>query len=326
MVGNADDANGYLLYPDGSPRFRCLYTNGGNAGRHGLALGDSGRQRVRDLVAGGGAYTGSCGGAYLASLSQFDSGVEPSFYHVWPGRTRHAGLYDAWPGNFIPVGSPLLRYDSLGGDLYIDTLYLKGGPFGNDSLDWPEGTEVLLRYDTAGRVCRNRPSCWAWKGGDSTGRVVVLGTHPEGWYFGERPRLTKAVLPYALDGVAGPRIKGLLQNGVPREMNQPTGWDPAFIRLGDKQYHHFAFDIPAGWREMELRLSGDDTFDLSLYLKYGDSPSAAMLTTWARPLARTSSSASTRLRRADGSRPRNAAPRSRPTAIVASSIAAASTS
>lgn len=266
MVANLEDVNGYLLYPDGAPRFRCIFTNGGNAGRHGLALGDTGRQRIRDFVEQGGSYTGVCAGAYLASLSNLDSGIEPSFYHIWPGRTKHAGLYNAWVGNFIPLHSPLLRYDSFGGDFRIDSLYLNGGPFGNDSVDWPAGTEVLLRYDTSGTLCHNRPAGWAWKRTESTGRIVVLGTHPEGWYFGERLQLTKAMLAYALDGVAPPRLKGLLANGIPRRMDQPTGGDPSYIRLGDRQYHHFAFDLPPGTRELSLELDGDDSFDLSLYL------------------------------------------------------------
>ncbi len=266
MVANPDDANGYLLYPDGAPRFRCIFTNGGNAGRHGLALGDTGRQRIRDFVANGGSYAGVCAGAYLASVSNLDSGIEPSFYHIWPGRTRHAGLYNSWVGNFIPVSSPLLRYDSFGGDFYIDSLYLNGGPFGNDSIDWPAGTEVLLSYDTVRRICHNRPAGWAWKRSESAGRIVVLGTHPEGWYFGERLRLTKAMLAYALDGVGLPGLKGLLANGIPRQMNQPTGGDPAYIRIGDRQYHHFAFDLPPGTSELSLELDGDDSFDLCLYL------------------------------------------------------------
>lgn len=266
MVANPDDANGYLLYPDGSPRFRCIFTNGGNAGRHGLALGDTGRQRIRDFVRNGGSYTGVCAGAYLASVSNLDSGIEPSFYHIWPGRTKNAGLYNSWVGNFIPLNSALLRYDSFGGDFYIDSLYLNGGPFGNDSIGWPQGTEILLSYDTTGHICHNRPAGWAWKGADSTGRVVVLGTHPEGWYFGERLRLTKAVIAYALDGVALPRLKGFLANGVPRRMNQPTGGDPSYIKLGDRQYHHFAFDLPPGTRELSLELDGNDSFDLCLYL------------------------------------------------------------
>ncbi|MEO0085715.1 MAG: pre-peptidase C-terminal domain-containing protein, partial [candidate division WOR-3 bacterium] len=267
MVGNAEDANGYLLYPDGAPRFRVIYTNGGDAGRHGLALTDTGRQRIRDFFRHGGSYTGSCAGAYLASLSNADRGVEPSFYHLWPGRTKNTNIYNAYVGNFIPESSALLRYHHFGGDFYIDSLYLNSGPFANESLDWPSGTEVLLRYDTTGSRAHNKASAWAWKAHDSTGRIAVVGTHPEGWSFGERLRLMKAVLQYALDGVGAARVKGMLVNGVPREMNRPTGADPAFVKIGDRQYHHFTFDLPPGARGLDVTLDADDSFHLNLYLR-----------------------------------------------------------
>ena len=147
MVANPDDANGYLLYPDGAPRFRLIYTNGGDAGVHGTAMGDSGRKRIRDFYSHGGAYSGSCAGAYLASLSNQDSGTSPFFYHLWPGRTKDTRIQNAYVGNFIPHDSPLLQYDSFGGDFYIDSLYVYNGPLANESIGWPPSTEVLLRYD-----------------------------------------------------------------------------------------------------------------------------------------------------------------------------------
>lgn len=267
MVGNSEDANGFLLYPDGAPRFRVIYTNGGDAGRHGLALTDTGRQRIRDFFRHGGSYTGSCAGAYLASLSNADRGVEPSFYHLWPGRTKNTNIYNSYVGNFIPESSALLRYHDFGGDFYIDSLLLNSGPYANESLDWPQGTEVLLRYDTAGSRAHNKASAWAWKAHDSTGRIAVVGTHPEGWRFGERLRLMKAVLQYALDGVGSARVKGMLANGETRVMNQPTGGNPVFAKVGDRQYHHFAVDVPAGAHGLEVALDGDDSFHLNLYLR-----------------------------------------------------------
>jgi hypothetical protein len=185
IVANPNDANGYLLYPDGSPRFRLIYTNGGDAYVHGTALGAIGRQRVRDFYAHGGSYSGSCAGAYLASLSNQDSGTSPFFYHLWPGRTKDTHIQNAYVGNFIPPDSPLLQYDSFGGDLYIDSLYVYNGPFANESIGWPQGTEVLLRYDTAGYFAHNKVSAWAYKAADLTGRAALLGTHPEGWGYGE---------------------------------------------------------------------------------------------------------------------------------------------
>ena len=267
VIASPEDSNGYLLYPEGAPRFRLIYTNGGDAGAHGAMMGDSGRQRIRDFFSHGGSYSGSCAGAYLASLSNQDSGTSPFFYHLWPGRTKDTRIADAYVGNFVPLTSPLLRYDSFGGDFYIDSLYVYGGPFANESINWPPATEVLLRYDTAGYFCDSTVSAWAYKAADSTGRCALLGTHPEGWPFGEWLDLTKAVFQYALDGIGSPRLKAMLENGVTRQMNQRWRGDPAFACIGDKQYHHFACDPPSPARNLSVSLSASDSFHLNLFLK-----------------------------------------------------------
>lgn len=266
MVANPDDANGSLLYPDGAPRFRVIYTNGGDAGRHGRALGPDGRRRIRDFHAGGGSYSGSCAGAYLASLSNQDSGTVEVFYHIWPGRVRDTGLRGVTVGNTIPADSPLLDYHDFGGDRYIDSLYVNGGPWANETIDWPAGTAVLSRYDTLGHACHDRPATWSRKAADTTGRIVLLGTHPEGWPFGERLQLMKACLAYALAGVARPRPKAALANRVTRAMDQPTGGDPLRARIGDRQYHHFTLDLDPGATGLAVAVAGDDSFRFNLYL------------------------------------------------------------
>jgi hypothetical protein len=69
LVSNPDvDDNGILLYPDGSPRFRMVYVNGGDSLGHGNSLGETGRQRIRDFFHGGGSYSGSCAGAFFSAL------------------------------------------------------------------------------------------------------------------------------------------------------------------------------------------------------------------------------------------------------------------
>ncbi len=268
VVASDDDSNGYLLYPDGAPRFRLIYTNGGDAGVHGTAMGDTGRQRIRDFYAAGGSYSGSCAGAYLASLSNQDSGTSPFFYHLWPGRTRDTRIQNAYVGNFIPHDSPLLQYDSFGGDFYIDSLYVYNGPFANESIGWPPATEVLLRYDTAGYFCDSTPAAWTYKASDSTGRCALLGTHPEGWPYGEWLHLTKAMFRYALDGLGSPRLKALLANGVTRHMNQRWRGDPAYACIGDKQYHHFSCDLATGCRNLSVTVVANDSLQLNLYLKH----------------------------------------------------------
>ncbi len=270
MVRGPDDANGGLLYPDGEPRFRVVYTNGGRAGRHGTALGDTGRQRIRDFYHHGGSYTGSCAGAFIASLSSQDSGVVESYYHIWPGRTRCTNMFDVQTGHFVPISSPLLDYYDFGGDGYIDNVYHNGGCYANEVINYPPGTEVLLRYDTLGFPAHWKASCWAYKGADTTGRIVLVGSHPEGYSFGERLHLMMAMTQYALDGQGSPYVKAALANGVTRHMDRPTGDDPAYVMVGDRQYHHFAIDVHSRASNLTVTLNGNDSFDLNLYLKHED--------------------------------------------------------
>ena len=83
MIGNDYDENGILLYPDGAPRFRLIYTNGGSATGHGNSLGEQGRQRVRSFYYNGGSYSGSCAGAFIVSVSYMVSGTYEPYYHIW---------------------------------------------------------------------------------------------------------------------------------------------------------------------------------------------------------------------------------------------------
>ena len=47
FCGYEGDTNGWLLYPDGAPRFRVVYVNGGKAGSHARSLTEQGRENLR---------------------------------------------------------------------------------------------------------------------------------------------------------------------------------------------------------------------------------------------------------------------------------------
>ena len=51
ICGSADDLNGILLYPDGEPRFRMIYMNGGRATKHGNSLTPKGRANIQQFLA-----------------------------------------------------------------------------------------------------------------------------------------------------------------------------------------------------------------------------------------------------------------------------------
>ncbi len=271
MVENDHDYNGYLLYPDGSPRFRVIYTNGGSATSHGNSLGETGRQRIRDFFNNGGCYTGSCAGAFITSIHYQTTGINSAYYHIWPGRTASTGVSGVETGHFIEPGAAILDYYDFGGDMYIDSIIHLGGCYARETVDWPPETEVLLRYDYSPASMHNKPSCWAYKGADTTGRLVVIGSHPEGIESGERLDLMCAMILYALGGQGDLREKGVLANAIPRLMDRETiDLEPAHAKIGDLQYHHFKISLPVGASNLNVHLEGEFGYDFDLFLQHGD--------------------------------------------------------
>ncbi|NLX41405.1 MAG: hypothetical protein GXY75_05880 [Bacteroidales bacterium] len=274
--GSEIDENGILLYPDGAPRFRMIYTNGGKATSHGRSLGEKGRENVRRFVAEGGSYLGTCAGAYIASKGFVkDSGIVdvPEYYGIWPGYTRGTTLNKSFTSLFVEKGSPLLQYYSFGGDMVIDSVRHNGGCFAWMENNVPKGTEVTLRYDgdtlNIERNIHREVAGWAYKASEYDGRVVLIGSHPERVVSGERLELMSAMIKYALDGNGRPRLKGILENGEPREMKCSTSDNnPEFTKIGDRQYHHFAVNIPKGTDKITITISpqkGWEEFDLYLF-------------------------------------------------------------
>jgi len=268
MIQNALDDNGYLLYPDGSPRFRCIYTNGGGATNHGNSLGEVGRSRIRDFYYNGGSYSGSCAGAFIASMSYMSSGVHEPYYHIWPGRSAQPSIADVYTGHVIEANSPLLEYYDFGEDMYIANVYHNLGPYPREQLDYPAQTEILTRFDHPGAAHHEKGSSWAYKDDSSTGRIVVVASHPEGVTSGERLQFMKALLHYALDGLGSPVVKGSLENGSERVMDKFSGDnDPAFTRIGDRQYHHFTIDLPKNVNNLAIDLNGNNAYSFNLYMQ-----------------------------------------------------------
>lgn len=277
MISNDYDANGALLYPDGEPRFRVIYTNGGSATSHGESLGESGRQIIRTYFNNGGSYTGSCAGAFISSLgtsTELSSGSSRvGYYHLWPGYACSTGQSDIRTGHFIIEDSPLLQYYDFGGDNYVRDVYHNGGCYAYEP-NMPTGTEILARYDYPSSAQMHlNASVWAYKDGGNSeeGRLVVTGSHPEGISSGERLDLMSAILQYALEGVGENHIKSELSNRRTRIMDKSTeDNDPAYTKIGDRQYHHFIVNLPEETTSLTLSVSGDDRYDLFLYVNPGD--------------------------------------------------------
>lgn len=287
MCGNPWDENGILLYPDGEPRFRMIYMNGGLATRHGNSLTQKGRDNIRKFIENGGSYVGSCAGMFLASNGVYEEGKEyapnKSYLSIWPGTTHHTELDDSYTSVRLSEDSPLLKYYDFGGDLMIDSLRHSNGGYAyyGEGGIIPEGTEPLLRfvYDTVSidsktRHIHDQVCTWAYKKNEESGRVVITGSHPEGVTEGERLELMAAMMQYAMDGNGIEKIKGELVPGELREMKKSTAdSDPLYTKIGDLQYHHFKVNVPANAKRLVISLKGydkKDGFDLSLCAKAGE--------------------------------------------------------
>ena len=273
IVGSPMDTNGILFYPDGAPRFRMIYSNGGKAANHARSLGEDGKQAYRDFVTAGGSYLGSCAGAFIAGQGSRAPDGKLSFTStyigLWPGYTVGTKLEKSYTAVDIVPKGPLTRYFDFDGRMHIDSVRHNGGCFPYMESA-PAGTEILATFSTKGRELERdidgQPVIWAWKASPATGRVLLCGSHPEGAYDAENLSLMAAMVRYALDGNGEPALKATLQPGETREMN--NGTDPAFAPLGDRQYHHFCIDVPKGVRMMTIDLKGyvnADDFDLHLF-------------------------------------------------------------
>ena len=273
LAGSAIDENGILLYPDGQPRFRMVYMNGGRAANHARSLGDDGKQAYRDFIQAGGSYLGSCAGAFIAGRgSRTPEGkinYATTYIGLWPGYTTGTKLEKSYTAVDIVPDGPLTRYFDFDNRMHIDSVRHNGGCYGYME-EAPAGTEVLATYSTKGRELERdidgKPVVWAWKASSATGRVILCGSHPEGAYDAENLALMAAMVRYALDGNGEPVLKGVLKSGEPRKMNDRT--KPEFAPVGDRQYHHFCIDVPKGVGKMVIDLKGfldRDDFDLHLF-------------------------------------------------------------
>ena len=269
LVGTKEDSNGVLLYPDGQPRFRMLYVNGGGATSHGKSLTSAGRQLLRQFHANGGSYCGSCAGSFLSGRN-VDQRTEPrlGYLHIFPYNTLNTGLKKARLKHVIPETSALLRYRDFGSDRQIADVYHNNGNW----LSTKEGehlkeTEILATYRHPDHKIDGGAAIWAYRKDASQGRVVNIGSHPEGVAEGEQLALTQACFLYALEGTGSPQIKGTLVSDSTRTMDRQTSdGEPALTRIGDRQYHHFRFEVTAETPRVSIEVDSDADVDLNLYL------------------------------------------------------------
>ena len=264
FAGDKNDTNGRLLYPDGQPRYKVLFVNGGKATTHGGSLNEKSLQNMRLFVKKGGSYVGTCAGAFFASNGSNGNSSYP-YLSIWPFMMNRTGISNSQTGMFVEKKSPLLDYYDFGGDFYVSNVRHNGGGYPSDVS---EDTEVLARYDCPEKVnVHMQPCIWAYKSHEQSGRLVLEGSHPEEVSSGERRDLTAAMILYAMDGVGTVSIKGFLENGKMRMMDKKTeDNNPLFTKIGDLQCHHFAVIIPPNARNILLKVESDVDCDLALMM------------------------------------------------------------
>lgn len=148
-----DDYNGVLQYPDGSPRFRAIYVNGGTSSDHGPTLGEVGRARVKEYFENGGSYTASCAGAFMACQKVDNKDVDYTF-GIIPVNFVHTQLpvsmskYAAvFTGMDTTLGMKAVanRYNYDIGD-FIDDVRHHGGGYKGSIISNSEYFEDLMSY------------------------------------------------------------------------------------------------------------------------------------------------------------------------------------
>jgi len=269
FVSNQFDDNGVLLYPDGEPRFKLIYTNGGSSVTHANSQLPNGRTRIRKFFANGGSYTGSCAGSAIFSMGRDGYTEDPSYYQLWPGYAQRVTVGPLSVGLVVPETSPLLSFYDYGNDLYIDNVHFNFGNYANQNYSFPSETEILLFYDIPSQQMHGKIASWAYKPSDESGRGVVIGCHPEGYSGGERMDLMSAIFQYAMEGNGTPRHKADLDKGEVRIMDK--GWtdsDPAYAKIGDRQYHQFRVNLDGMAENFTVTLNGANGYDFNLYLRY----------------------------------------------------------
>ena len=156
-----NDANGALLYPDGAPRFRVMYVNGGKSSNHGPTLTATGREQIHDFYMNGGGYVGTCAGMFLGcknvnGTNRYDN-ADPSknyTFGIWPGRVNSSHLpknITEYPTVFtgqkiLPDMGSLGYYGFAAGDTIEDVRHHGGGYLPHTSANAAIPHEELLSF------------------------------------------------------------------------------------------------------------------------------------------------------------------------------------
>lgn len=279
----AEDENGALLYPDGEPRFKMIYMNGGKSTQHATSMlikdGCQGIERIRQFYYNGGGYLGTCAGAFMTGTG-YDEKESYVYLRICTFKPKHTNVEDDYMDMTFESNCPLLKYGyTFGSDNKVAEIRHNGGCYANEGLC--AGAQALMRYSTAGhsnvnaRNCNGKIGSWEYKRDIYSGRICAIGSHPESITSGERLDLMCAFEKYIFDGTGIATMKDTLTNGKVCALTKSTSDnDPQHTKIGDLQNHHFALWVPEGAKNLTITLQrlGGETYEdceLNLYVKKG---------------------------------------------------------
>ncbi len=157
--------------------YDAVVFTGGSGSKQAAALGDAGKQQVRDFVEKGGGYVGVCAGAYLAcsgfswSLGVLDAKTVSSKWRRGKGEVK----IEVTPVGAQTTGTPAKE---------TEILYANGPiiqPAGRAEVPDYEPLAIfrteLAENDTPKGVMIDSPA-WA-RGAFGKGRVLISSPHPE---------------------------------------------------------------------------------------------------------------------------------------------------
>lgn len=265
------DANGCLLYPDGSARVRLLIMPGGVSTLTTMEIaGVETREEIkektdfftraavnpRQAFSTGMNYLGVCGGFFTASSGYSIPSVNTA-WSLWPGKQKNIG-----PAKKQPLPDMVFEEKHQQHPLYqasnkgiVQNMWFNGGPLGVQ--DGVPDTEYLAKY--AGGAMPEIIGDWSLvayrpKNNPRSGRLVLCTGHPEV----NNPDFLDAMADYAINhsyGVAATPIR-------PGETSSAV--------IGDHQLHYYRFDSDGG--ELKIKLEGEGAGHCRVLLRRGLPP------------------------------------------------------
>jgi len=162
---------------------KLVYFPGGEAAS--IRPSEKALRRVRQAVAAGTGYMGTCAGAFIAveavtTASHIRLGRDSYSFGVFPGLAEWGGGEGTWPF-YVDVHHPLVIHSSFAGDIHpAMEMWFTGGTsnlvpsYPGELQHWRVAT---LDQDTDGIVSGKRAAMTATVFGK--GRVFLSGPHPE---------------------------------------------------------------------------------------------------------------------------------------------------